>query len=28
MTGHSLLSQNTRPAVLRAPKPASAAASA
>jgi 2,3-bisphosphoglycerate-independent phosphoglycerate mutase len=28
MTGHSLLSQNSRPAVLRAPKPAAAAASA
>jgi 2,3-bisphosphoglycerate-independent phosphoglycerate mutase len=28
MTGHSLLSQNARPAVLRAPKPAAAAASA
>src|SRR6185312_13321941 len=28
MTGHSLLSQNARPAVLWAPKPASAAASA
>ncbi|HEY4165345.1 MAG TPA: 2,3-bisphosphoglycerate-independent phosphoglycerate mutase [Reyranella sp.] len=28
MTGHSLLSQNARPAVLRAPRPASAAAGA
>ncbi len=28
MTGHSLLSQNTRPAVLKAPKPSSIAASA
>jgi 2,3-bisphosphoglycerate-independent phosphoglycerate mutase len=28
MTGHSLLSQDARPAVLRAPKPASVAASA
>jgi 2,3-bisphosphoglycerate-independent phosphoglycerate mutase len=28
MTGHSLLSQNARPAVLEAPRPASAAASA